>query len=100
MTDVKPKKKPPGPKQAAFVKLTHAITIVSLVIMIGSGLRIYNANPVFGGRGGWVFPKAWVLGGGLSDARNFASIYSSMGSISLSRSVGKSGLCLLLMSRH
>jgi thiosulfate reductase cytochrome b subunit len=71
MTDVKPKKKTPGPKQAAFVKLTHGITIVSLVMMIGSGLRIYNANPVFGGRGGWVFPKAWVLGGGLSDARNW-----------------------------
>jgi thiosulfate reductase cytochrome b subunit len=75
MTDAtpqkKPQKKPIGPKQAAFVKLTHGMTIVSLVIMIGSGLRIYNANPVFGGRGGWVFPKAWVLGGGLSDARNW-----------------------------
>jgi thiosulfate reductase cytochrome b subunit len=75
MTDAKPQKKPqkkpPGPKQAAFVKLTHGITIVSLVIMIGSGLRIYNANPVFGGRGAAVFPKAWVLGGGLSDARNW-----------------------------
>lgn len=75
MTDVKPpkklQKKPPGPKQAGFVKLTHGITIVSLIVMIGSGLRIYNANPVFGGRGAWVFPKAWVLGGGLSDARNW-----------------------------
>jgi thiosulfate reductase cytochrome b subunit len=71
MTEAKPKKKPPGPKQAAFIKLTHSITIVSLVIMIGSGLRIYNANPVFGGQNGAVFPKTWVLGGGLSDARNW-----------------------------
>jgi thiosulfate reductase cytochrome b subunit len=75
MTDATPQKKsqkkPIGPKQAGFVKLTHGMTIVTLIIMIGSGLRIYNANPVFGGRGGWVFPKELVLGGGLSDARNW-----------------------------
>lgn len=71
VSPVKPKKKPPGPKQAAFVKLTHGTTIVSLGIMIASGLRIYNANPVFGGRGAWIFPKMMVLGGGLSDARSW-----------------------------
>lgn len=71
MTDVKSKKKSPGPKQAAFVKLTHGLTMISLVFMISSGLRIYNADPVFGGRGGWLFPKMLLLGGGLSDARSW-----------------------------
>jgi thiosulfate reductase cytochrome b subunit len=71
MTETKPKKKPPGPKQAAFIKLTHAITIVSLVIMMGSGLQIYNANPVFGSRDGWTFPKMITIGGWLGGGRNW-----------------------------
>jgi thiosulfate reductase cytochrome b subunit len=54
-------KSPPAPKQVLFVKISHSILIISLLMMIISGLQIYNANPVFGGRGGWHFPS--FLGG-------------------------------------
>jgi hypothetical protein len=30
--------------------------------MIGSGLQIYNATPVFGGRNGWHFPEFLTIG--------------------------------------
>jgi thiosulfate reductase cytochrome b subunit len=39
--------------------------------MIGSGLQIYNANPVFGGRGGWRFPDLLLLGGWLAGGRHW-----------------------------
>jgi thiosulfate reductase cytochrome b subunit len=64
-------KSPPTPKQAIFVKLIHALLIISLVLMISSGLQIYNANPVFGGRAGWHFPKFLLLGGWLAGGRDW-----------------------------
>lgn len=70
-TNPTPKKSPPSPKQALFIKAFHTINLISLIFMTTSGMRIYNANPVFGGRDGWVFPKILVLGGGLSSARNW-----------------------------
>lgn len=39
--------------------------------MISSGLQIYNANPVFGGRGGWQFPQVLLLGGWLAGGRHW-----------------------------
>ena len=36
-----------------------------------SGLQIYNANPVFGGRGGWHFPSVFLLGGWLAGGRHW-----------------------------
>ena len=39
--------------------------------MITSGLQIYNANPVFGGREGWQFPAFLVLGGWLAGGRHW-----------------------------
>lgn len=66
-----PQRKVPVPKQMLFVKLSHSVTIVSLLLMIGSGLQIYNANPVFGGRAGWHFPKFLLLGGWLAGGRNW-----------------------------
>lgn len=39
--------------------------------MITSGLQIYNANPVFGGRGGWQFPDLFLLGGWLAGGRHW-----------------------------
>jgi len=39
--------------------------------MISSGLQIYNANPVFGGRGGWEFPRFLLLGGWLAGGRHW-----------------------------
>jgi thiosulfate reductase cytochrome b subunit len=63
--------KPPAPKQAGFVKLLHAVNIISLLLMMSSGLQIYNANPVFGGREGWHFPRLLLLGGWLAGGRDW-----------------------------
>jgi len=38
---------------------------------MSSGLQIYNANPVFGGRAGWHFPKFLLLGGWLAGGRDW-----------------------------
>jgi thiosulfate reductase cytochrome b subunit len=61
----------PKPTQAIAAKIFHWINIVSLLLMISSGLQIYNANPVFGGRGGWHFPALFVLGGWLGGGRHW-----------------------------
>lgn len=63
--------RPRLPNQAALAKLFHWLNIISLVMMIGSGLQIYNANPVFGGRGGWQFPSIFLLGGWLGAGRHW-----------------------------
>ncbi len=70
-------KSPPAPKQAIFIKAFHAINLIALILMTASGLQIYNANPVFGGRAGWRFPKEMLLGGWLGGGRNwhFASMW-------------------------
>ncbi|AFY41526.1 cytochrome b/b6 domain-containing protein [Nostoc sp. PCC 7107] len=64
-------KPPVGPKQELSAKIFHGINIISLIVMIGSGLQIYNANPVFGGRGAWTFPRTFLLGGWLGGGRNW-----------------------------
>ncbi len=51
--------------------MIHWINLISLGIMIGSGLQIYNANPVFGGRAGWHFPDFLTLGGWLAGGRDW-----------------------------
>ena len=70
-------KTPKAPKQDLLVKGFHWINIVSLLIMASSGLRIYNANPVFGGREGIDFPGTFLLGDGLADGRvwHFAAMW-------------------------
>ena len=57
--------------QAAPAKVFHWFNIISLVLMMTSGLQIYNANPVFGGRGGWQFPEVFLLGGWLAGGRHW-----------------------------
>lgn len=64
-------KSPLAPRQAGCARLFHALNIISLGIMITSGLQIYNANPVFGGRGGWPFPDIFLLGGWLAGGRDW-----------------------------
>jgi thiosulfate reductase cytochrome b subunit len=64
-------KSSPAPKQAIFIKSFHFINLISLIFMTASGLQIYNANPVFGGRAGWRFPKILLLGGWLGGGRNW-----------------------------
>ncbi|WP_287129330.1 cytochrome b/b6 domain-containing protein [Candidatus Cyanaurora vandensis] len=74
MTTATPKsnaRKPPVPKQDLAIKVFHWVNIISLFALMGSGLRIYNANPVFGGRGGWTFPTELTLGVGLAGARHW-----------------------------
>ncbi|OLP16954.1 thiosulfate reductase cytochrome B subunit (membrane anchoring protein) [Leptolyngbya sp. 'hensonii'] len=68
-----PDKKPKAriPHQALVAKIFHWINIISLLLMIASGLQIYNANPVFGGRGGWHFPRVLALGGWLAGGRDW-----------------------------
>lgn len=59
------------PIQALFAKSFHWVNIISLLMMMSSGLQIYNANPVFGGRAGWHFPKFMLLGGWLAGGRDW-----------------------------
>ncbi len=59
------------PSQAVLAKAFHWINIISLILMISSGLQIYNANPVFGGREGWHFPNFLLLGGWLAGGRDW-----------------------------
>ena len=56
---------PAGPVIHPFwVRLTHWINAVAMVLMIASGLEIYNASPLFP----FVFPPAITLGGWLAGA--------------------------------
>lgn len=57
--------------QAMPAKIFHWVNIISLFLMLTSGLQIYNANPVFGGRAGWHFPPIFLLGGWLAGGRHW-----------------------------
>ena len=59
------------PTQALLAKLFHWTNLISLALMLTSGLQIYNANPVFGGRMGWQFPPTVALGGWLAGGRHW-----------------------------
>jgi thiosulfate reductase cytochrome b subunit len=61
----------PIPPQTGFIKIIHSVIIVSLFLMMGSGLQIYNATPVFGGKDGWHFPKWATLGDWLAGGRDW-----------------------------
>jgi thiosulfate reductase cytochrome b subunit len=62
--------KVPG-RQPTIVRIFHWVNIISLFGMVASGLQIYNANPVFGGREGWHIPWLLTLGGWLAGGRNW-----------------------------
>src|SRR3954464_5828501 len=47
-----------------WLRITHWINVVAMVVMIGSGWEIYNASPLFPFR----FPRAITLGGWLAGA--------------------------------
>ena len=72
---------PLKPKQAIAAKTFHWINAISLTLMITSGLQIYNANPVFGGRGGLRIPPLFTLGGWLAGGRHWH--FAAMGIFSL-----------------
>ncbi len=60
-----------APTQAIGAKIFHYCNFISLFIMITSGLQIYNANPVFGGRGGLPIFPLFTLGGWLAGGRHW-----------------------------
>ena len=47
-----------------YVRITHWINAVAMLIMIGSGWEIYNASPLFG----FTFPRSMTIGGWLAGA--------------------------------
>jgi len=64
----------------AVVRITHWINVIALTIMIGSGLRIFNAYPAFARRGEsfccypfehTAIPGKLTFGGWLAGARNW-----------------------------
>ncbi|AMN38909.1 cytochrome b/b6 domain-containing protein [Rhodoplanes sp. Z2-YC6860] len=48
----------------AWVRVTHWINALAMLVMIGSGWEIYNASPLFG----FTFPGSVTLGGWLAGA--------------------------------
>ncbi|HWM48162.1 MAG TPA: cytochrome b/b6 domain-containing protein [Xanthobacteraceae bacterium] len=48
----------------AWVRVTHWINAIAMLVMIGSGWQIYNASPLFP----FTFPRAITLGGWLAGA--------------------------------
>src|SRR5882672_1739409 len=47
-----------------WVRVTHWINAIAMLVMIGSGWEIYNASPLFG----FTFPGSITLGGWLAGA--------------------------------
>ena len=47
-----------------WVRITHWINAIAMLVMIGSGWEIYNASPLFG----FPFPGSITLGGWLAGA--------------------------------
>lgn len=63
-----------------IVRITHWVNAIALTIMVGSGLRIFNAYPAFARRGETfccypfehkAIPRAFTFGGWLAGARNW-----------------------------
>ncbi|MEH2331429.1 cytochrome b/b6 domain-containing protein [Nostoc sp.] len=71
MTSTVPSPTRKRPTQAIGAKIFHSCNIISLFIMLTSGLQIYNANPVFGGRAGFHIPPIFTLGGWLAGGRHW-----------------------------
>src|SRR5262245_3835790 len=47
-----------------WVRVSHGISVVAMLVMIGSGWEIYNASPLFS----FTFPRGITLGGWLAGA--------------------------------
>ena len=71
MTTNLPSPKGKSHNQAIGAKIFHSVNIISLFLMLTSGLQIYNANPVFGGRAGLHIPPIFTLGGWLAGGRHW-----------------------------
>lgn len=66
MTSIDAAAPPTGPAAIHpwWVRITHWINALAVLVMIGSGLEIYNAAPLFA----FTFPKQVTLGGWLAGA--------------------------------
>jgi len=71
------------PKIFKLAQIFHSINLIALILMITSGLQIYNANPVFGGRAGWHFPPIFLLGGWLAGGRHWHFAAMTLFSVNL-----------------
>jgi Ni/Fe-hydrogenase b-type cytochrome subunit len=70
----------PARRHHVVVRITHWVNAIALVVMIGSGLRIFNAYPAFARKGetfccypfeGQRIPDWLTFGGWLAGARNW-----------------------------
>jgi thiosulfate reductase cytochrome b subunit len=63
----------PAPIHPIWLRLTHWLNAIAVLVLIGSGWQIYDASPLFGFR----FPPAIALGGWLAGAImwHFAAIW-------------------------
>ena len=66
-------KRPMAPIRYAplWTRAFHSFNLLVILLMAASGLQIYNANPVFGGRGGATVPELFTLGGWLAGGRDW-----------------------------
>ena len=78
-----------------WTRAFHAFNLLVLLLMTASGLQIYNANPVFGGRGGATVPELFTLGGWLAGGRDWH--FGVMGLYAANLGVW---IALLLRQRH
>src|SRR5688572_16715109 len=56
--------RPSGIIHPRWVRITHWINALAVIVMIGSGWEIYNASPLFP----FTFPRSITLGGWLAGA--------------------------------
>src|SRR5882762_9981174 len=56
--------RPPLVIHPRWVRLTHWINALAMLVMIGSGWQVYNASPLFP----FTFPRSITLGGWLAGA--------------------------------
>lgn len=59
------------PHHPLWTRLCHVVLTLLLLLLAMSGLQIYNANPVFGGREGVTVPGLLTLGGWLGGGRQW-----------------------------
>ena len=78
-----------------WTRAFHGLNLLALVLMAASGLEIYNANPVFGGREGATVPELFTLGGWLAGGRDWHFGVMGLYAANLGLWIG-----LLLWRRH
>ncbi|WP_353617313.1 MULTISPECIES: cytochrome b/b6 domain-containing protein [unclassified Synechococcus] len=78
-----------------WTRAFHGFNLLVLLLMAGSGLEIYNANPVFGGRAGATVPEWLTLGGWLAGGRDWHFGVMGLYAANLGLWIG-----LLLQRRH